>query len=305
MTETATALVVDDEEMTRAIVGGYLARLGYRTMEAGSIAQAWDILSAPDCPVGVLLLDRRLPDGDGLELLPRMRALPHLADLPVIVQSVADSGAEIAAAIRAGIFHYVIKPYDGTLLRSVVSAAVENHARLKALRGDVRSRTDAMALMCNGRFRLRTPQEARDLAIALSAAAPAVRGLTFGLTELLLNAVEHGTLGVGFEAKGRLKAPDAAANAYAEELDRRLASPHYRDRFVTVEVERDERRLTITITDMGAGFDHQRYLTADPALNTAAHGRGIALARLAGFAELTYLGDGNRVVGVVDLVEER
>ncbi|MBP2298382.1 response regulator [Azospirillum picis] len=297
MAEACTALVVDDEEMSRAIAAGYLARIGYRTLEADSKARAWDILAAQGDSITVVLLDRRLTDGDGLELHERMKAVPELADIPVIVQTISDSSADIAAAIRAGVFYYMVKPYGGALLRSVVRAAAEAAERLKSLRGDLRSRNDAITLLQEARFRFRTPQEARDLAIALSSMVEAAPNLIFGLSELLVNAVEHGNLGIGFEAKERLK----ANGMLGREIEMRLDSIHHRDKYATLHVERCDGRIAFTVTDMGQGFDFDRYMTVDAFQSTATHGRGIALARSVSFDRLSYLGPGNRVVGIVEV----
>lgn len=297
MADAVTALVVDDEEMTRAIVAGYLSRIGYRTLEAETKAQAWEILSSSGSAIHVVLLDRRLTDGDGLELYERMKREPHLADIPVIVQTISDSSSEIAAAIRAGVFYYLIKPYDGALLRSVVRAAEETTGRLKSLQGDLRSRSDAIGLLRDGCFRFRTPQEAQNLAIALSSVAATAHSLTFGLSEILVNAVEHGNLGIGFDAKGRLK----ASGMLAREIEARLASAEHRDKYATLHVERSDSRVIFTVTDMGSGFDFNRYLSVDASQSDATHGRGIALARMVGFDQLTYVGNGNRVVGIVNL----
>lgn len=297
MAEPVTALVVDDEEMTRAIVAGYLARIGYRTLEAATLAEAWRILNDPSVTIHVVLLDRRLHDGDGLKLFERMKAVPALAELPVIIQTVSDSSADIAAAIRAGVFYYLIKPYDGALLRSVVRAAEESTGRVKSLLGDLQSHAGAIALMREAHFRFRTPQEAQNLAITLSSAAGTAHSLTFGLSEILMNAVEHGNLGIGFETKSLLK----AAGTLGKEIETRLAAPEHRDKHATLHVERGDDRIVFTVTDMGAGFDASRYLTVDAFQSTATHGRGIALARMVGFDELTYLGNGNQVVGVVAL----
>ncbi|MBY6263373.1 response regulator [Azospirillum sp. 412522] len=297
MADAVTALVVDDEEMTRAIVAGYLSRIGYRTLEAETRAKAWEILSANGSAIHVVLLDRRLADGDGLELYERMKSEPQLADIPVIVQTRSDSSAEIAAAIRAGVFYYLIKPYDGALLRSVVRAAEETSGRLRSLQGDLRSRSDAIGLLRDGRFRFRTPQEAQNLAIALSSVAATAHSLTFGLSEILVNAVEHGNLGIGFEAKGRLK----AGGMLAREIEVRLVSDEHRDKYATLHVERSDSRVIFTVSDMGSGFDFNRYLSVDASQSDATHGRGIALARMVGFDQLTYVGNGNRVVGIVNL----
>ncbi|MBP2314974.1 ATP-binding response regulator [Azospirillum soli] len=297
MADPISALVVDDEEMSRAIVAGYLGRMGYRTLGAATAEEAWRILADRQETIHVILLDRQLPGMDGMEFFKRLKADPDLGAIPVIMQTVSDSSAEIAEAIQAGVFYYLIKPYAGDLLRSVASAAVEDYAHLTKLQGDVRSRNDAMALMRDGTFHFRTPQEAHNLAIAVSSIIPNTRKLAFGLMELLMNAVEHGNLGIGYEAKSELK----MGSMLSGEIERRLALPENLDKTATLRVARDDARVVFTVTDQGRGFDWTRYLAVDAFRSSATHGRGIALARMVSFDELIYEGSGNTVVGVVDL----
>lgn len=301
MAGPVTALVVDDEEMNRAVVAGHLARLGYATVDAADGAEAWKVLKSRRHDVHVILLDRRMPGMDGLAFLEVLRGDPELAQIPVIMQTIADSSGEVAEAIQAGVFYYLTKPYDGELLRSVAAAAVEDYTRLKRLEGDVRSRTDAMALLQSGTFRFRTPRDAHNLAITLAAASPNARKLTFGLMELLMNAVEHGNLGIGFATKSRLK----ASNMLRREIEARLALAGNRDKHATVRFERDAERITYTITDQGQGFDWRAYLDVAPARAGNMHGRGIALARSVSFDDVRYLGCGNTVMGTVEIARHR
>lgn len=299
MADPITALVVDDDETSRAIAAGYLARMGYRTQGVSTGKEAWDLLAVQRMPVHMVLLDRQLPDISGMALLARMKADPELACIPVVMQTDSDSGADIAQAIQAGVFYYLIKPYHGDLLRAVATAAIDDHARLRRLEGDVRSHAGAMALLQEGVFRFRTPQEAHNLAVAVSSALPRTRKLAFGLVELLLNAVEHGNLGIGYEAKSALK----QSNRLIQEIEERLARPENHAKFATLRIERTPLSVTFTVSDMGVGFDWSRYLSMDSGRLNAAHGRGIALARMIAFDELTYLGNGSAVVGIVRLAD--
>ncbi|HEY0836951.1 MAG TPA: response regulator [Azospirillum sp.] len=297
MAGAVTALVVDDEAMNRAVVAGHLARLGYATIDAADGAEAWRILKSRRQDVHVVLLDRRMPGLDGMAFLELLRGDPELARIPVIMQTNADSSSDVAEAIQAGVFYYLTKPYDGELLRSVASAAVEDYTRLRRLEGDVRSRTDAMGLLQSGCFSFRTPRDAHNLAITLAAASPNARKLAFGLMELLMNAVEHGNLGIGFATKSRLK----ASNMLTREIEARLSLTANRDKHATVRFERDAARITYTITDQGRGFDWRPFLDRNAGRARETHGRGIALARGVSFDDLQYLGCGNTVVGTIEI----
>jgi anti-sigma regulatory factor (Ser/Thr protein kinase) len=120
------------------------------------------------------------------------------------------------------------------------------------------------------------------------------------LHELLLNAVEHGTLELGFLTKQQA----LAEGRYEAVLRRRATESRFKDRQITVQVsyEKEIQRLSYRIIDEGKGFMWRRFLTQSPdAGHTAAvSGRGIFLAR-AYFPGLTYNDRGNEVTITVPL----
>ena len=80
-----TILLVDDDEVTRYLVGGELAKLGYRVLEAHGGREAMSLISreTPDAVV----LDIAMPDMNGFEVLRQIRDRPSLQSLPVIIYS--------------------------------------------------------------------------------------------------------------------------------------------------------------------------------------------------------------------------
>lgn len=116
-----------------------------------------------------------------------------------------------------------------------------------------------------------------------------------GIGELLLNAVEHGNLGISFEEKSAL----LASGKWFGEIMQRLDAPGYRDRRVAVDACSAGGRIEIRIRDEGEGFDWRSYVGTGPVSPDCHHGRGIAMARSAGFASFEYTGCGNEVVVTV------
>ena len=106
MTAGPKLLVVDDEPPIRRLLGAGLARAGYRLVEAGSAREALTALQI-DKPDAVLL-DLGLPDRDGLELVPLVKA----AGAAVIVISARDETEQKVAALDLGADDYVTKPFD-------------------------------------------------------------------------------------------------------------------------------------------------------------------------------------------------
>ena len=291
------ALIVDDLELSRRFLGAHLAKAGYETLSACDGAEAMEVLEREGDDIDVILLDRRMPNMDGMEVMARIKAEPALRDIPVIMETAADRDEEIAQGIQAGVFYYLTKPIDGEVLISITAAAVADHARRRRLQEEVRKRAGGMTLLTAGTFSLRTIEEANNLAVTLAGACPDSRAAVIGLSELLINAVEHGNLEIGYQGKSDL----IAAKRLKEEVEERLSRPGTRDKSVTVEVTRSAAEIAFVITDAGPGFDYRGFLDMDPARTFDSHGRGIALARKISFSSLEYRGRGNQVAAAIDL----
>lgn len=148
----------------------------------------------------------------------------------------------------------------------------------------------------SARFSIRTICEARRLAGFLTSVCPQLSIASIGLMELLINSIEHGNLGIDFDAKTAL----LAAGGWTEEVDRRLALPEYRDRRIVVDFAQGPEGVRISIQDEGDGFDPSPYLNDEVAVTDHSHGRGIFLARHTGFASIEYQDGGRRVVVNLD-----
>ena len=168
-------------------------------------------------------------------------------------------------------------------------AAIDTCELKRALAQRVEETEDTFGLLCEGTFRFRTVKQAKLLAVHLGSAAGDPQ-MAVGLLEVLVNAVEHGNLEIGYEMKGEL----LARGELEAEIARRLAAPEYRDRRVEVRTTRHSDRLEITIEDAGPGFDFERYQTLDLDRLFDSHGRGILLADAA--LDIRYVEPGNKVV---------
>ena len=125
MTSTQV-LVVDDEPAIRRLIGAALGRAGYDLVEAGSAREALSALQI-DKPA-LVLLDLGLPDRDGLELVPLLKA----GGASVIVVSARDATAEKVAALDLGADDYVIKPFDTEEVLARVRTALRHRLATEA-----------------------------------------------------------------------------------------------------------------------------------------------------------------------------
>lgn len=288
-------LVVDDERMNREVVIANLRASGYETLSAEDGQQAWLTLNAAPDDFDVILLDRRMPRMDGMELLAKLKADSRLRNIPVIMQTAQASSEDVIEGIKAGVYHYLAKPLDRQLLLSVTAAAIEEHQRYLRLRDEVAKRTTAMILMDEGVFRFRTLAEANNLAVSLARACPRSAHLVVGLSEIFTNAIEHGNLGITFDEKAQL----LRDKRWKQQVEARLDAPQNRDKRVTVTFQRQPGEVRITVRDEGKGFDWRRYMELDANRAFAVHGRGIAMARKLSFDALEYRDPGNEVTCVI------
>jgi len=116
-------LVVEDEPQMRRFLRASLGAEGYRVLEAWSVADGVRQVTAehPDA----VLLDLGLPDGDGLELVRRVR---EWSSVPVIVVSARGREEEKVAALDAGADDYLPKPFGTKELLARLRVALR-HAR--------------------------------------------------------------------------------------------------------------------------------------------------------------------------------
>lgn len=288
-------LVVDDSALDRALLKLHLAGDGYQTAFATNGAEALEMLEKEPDRFDVVLLDRRMPDVDGLTVLARMKEHPRLRMIPVILQTAATEPKDVIEGIRTGAWYYLTKPYDAQMLLSVVRAAANDYLEFKELRTRLRQGLKTLRMLRTANFVIRTVDEARDVATILANACPDPDSAIVGLTELLLNAVEHGNLGITYEEKSSMTDKDE----WQREVERRLALPENAEKRVEIRFERDHEAVRFTIRDEGHGFDWTRFLDIDPSRAFDTHGRGIAMARRLSFTSLDYRGSGNEVVATV------
>ncbi|HLL20637.1 MAG TPA: ATP-binding protein [Kofleriaceae bacterium] len=144
----------------------------------------------------------------------------------------------------------------------------------------------------NARFVLRTRDEASTFAgtlAALTMSEPITGELA--LAELLINAVEHGSYGIGRTLKAHL----LRAGLLEDELRCRATSAPYRDRVVEVDVWWERDRHAITISDQGDGFDWRDAMARLDDLSCEPNGRGLLLVRSLACADIDFNARGNAV----------
>lgn len=297
MSSMPRILVVDDEPINLEIVSEYFDGSGYAPILVESGEEAWELLQAEDAPFELVLLDRMMPGMDGMELLHRIKSHPHLRSMPVVMQTAASAPEQVREGLTAGAYYYLIKPYEQESLLSIVRAALDDGRERSNLQQRLQEHRRALQCMNQGEFFVATVEEATHVAALIAQAYPDPEKAALGISELLVNAVEHGNLGITYSEKAQLKLSD---NWHAE-VARRLSLPENISKRARVSFLRDASQIALRVQDQGKGFDWQKYLELDPARAFDPNGRGIALARMLSFDTIEYQGCGNVVYTTLSL----
>ena len=120
MTAPSRVLVVDDAELARRTLLALLGRAGFETRAAASVADARQQIDS--WHPHLVLLDRRLPDGDGVELARALRAQPACVALRIVLMS-GDPLPDDAAAVADAV---LLKPVGARVVLDAVAAALAN-----------------------------------------------------------------------------------------------------------------------------------------------------------------------------------
>lgn len=142
---------------------------------------------------------------------------------------------------------------------------------------------------------IRTLEEADIVSNFLSAFFPEPERVQIGIRELLVNAIEHGNLAIGYEEKAGLM----ANHCWAQEVSRRITLPEHAHKFVYVTCWKGESGVHVSIRDTGKGFRWSQYTHLQNHGIKPNNGHGIASAKFFSFDKLEYNKAGNEVTGSV------
>jgi two-component system cell cycle response regulator DivK len=120
-------LVVEDNDRSMKLLRDVLQATGYRTLEAATGEQALS-LAATQGPA-LVLMDIRLPDMSGIEVLSRLRMHERTARVPVLAVTAEAMKGDLERLLEAGFDGYLSKPVDLDELLT----AVELHCRGRAV----------------------------------------------------------------------------------------------------------------------------------------------------------------------------
>ena len=138
-TENHHVLIIDDERPVLMTLEALLKRHGYHVDTAPTAAQGLKLLKSKSPTL--VLLDLRLPDADGLEMLDRIKT--ELPKVQVIILTAHDSLHNAIESIKRGAYHFISKPYAPEELLSLVEKALEKQFLLRKTE-ELREKTEQL-----------------------------------------------------------------------------------------------------------------------------------------------------------------
>jgi two-component system response regulator AtoC len=124
-------LIIDDEEALRSILVQRLNRKGYDTMQAGTAKEG--VAYVRENLLDIVLLDLKLPDGDGLSLLPKIKEMQP--DVQVVMLTGHGTIESAIEAMKLGAYDYLTKPCNFSELEITLQKAAEQRQLLVENKG--------------------------------------------------------------------------------------------------------------------------------------------------------------------------
>ena len=284
-----TMLVVDPCAETWALVmeQAKLRGLSVITAPDPRVALAMIEMAVPD----ILMTDLFLPDQDGLRLIREIRTRSSKTVIIAIGQS--DQVGTVLEIVRAGAGDYLQKPLLAQELGLALDRALQHLPSSVEQVPGIEHLSYRLVLGTN-------PDHVEDCVTWLiqqtALTLPEMQRLHLRttLTELIVNAVEHGSLEILYQEKHEALSSDQ----FERLIEERRRHPRFARRRVVVQASHDKtrRRLRYAITDEGKGFAWSRFVATpeQPCDSRHPNGRGVFLAK-AFFPDLTYNERGTEV----------
>jgi DNA-binding response OmpR family regulator len=141
-------LVVDDEASVRDMLVFSLSAKGYQVDAAATANEA--LAKAKNDPYNLMLIDLKMPDMDGLELLRIVKR--YTSDVVAIIMTGCPDLQTTIESMRAGVFDYIAKPFDLETILNSIEKALENQRttrELTSVREMNRLQSELLLHMCH------------------------------------------------------------------------------------------------------------------------------------------------------------
>ncbi len=298
MTKRWSLLVIDNDHQAVSYLQTILDDSPYVIVTMSDGEEAFNLLLREPDKFSAIILGQNIVNINSVRLLHKITSCSGLKTIPIIMEASTGNIDEMEICIRAGARYYLPKPIDKSILPAVINTAIRDFERYQ----DAEKSTwnvKPINTLVNATFKIQTLNDAQLISSFLANECPNPRLAAVGISEILINAIEHGNLNITYQEKTRLH----ESSAWLSEVNRRMTLPENKNKHVIVVFHKTHGHINIRITDEGNGFDWRQYQNLDSTRVYDNHGRGIIMARSLAFENLIYHGNGNDVECIIPLAQ--
>jgi DNA-binding response OmpR family regulator len=125
-------LIVEDELPLQSLISESLTTKSRKVFVAGNIAEACRVVDQNK--IDIMVLDRVLPDGDGIEFCAKIRRDPVHKAVPILLVSAKSDPSDKVLGLKLGADDYLAKPFDLSELRARIEALLRRSEELNRYR---------------------------------------------------------------------------------------------------------------------------------------------------------------------------
>ncbi|MCK5683938.1 response regulator [bacterium] len=284
-------LVIDDEKDVVKFLVKLLKIKGFKDVRFAENGKE-GLKKYYDYKPDLILTDINMPEMDGLELLKNIKA--ENPDTIVIILSGIGSSENVIKALELHADNFLKKPFSSKQLVQLLlkySEIIKDRVRHVNIEKRIISSEYKIEFENDiSKIGDLTNLLVRQCGNSLNCEEK--HKIKLGLYELIMNAVEHGNLGISYEEKGQILEDDG--ENMVKFYKQRMSDPEHKQKKVYIKVYMDTEILEWTITDEGKGFDWNNIKSPLQNSKLDLHGRGIFLAGFQ-FDTMEYFGNGNIV----------
>ncbi len=118
-------LLIDDDPLNILIMQETLHGEGYETLEAFDGQAGLDMLRKHKDDIQLVLLDWMMPNLTGIEFMEHVKQDGSLKRIPIIMQTARSMSRDVITGSQTGVFYFLTKPFDPSMLLSIVRSALE------------------------------------------------------------------------------------------------------------------------------------------------------------------------------------
>ncbi len=285
-----TVLVIDDEDSIRQVLSIALKEKNYSVFTASNGAEGIEVFKSKK--PNIVITDVKMHEMSGIEVTKKIKRMDE--DVDVIIMTGYGSEELVIESMRAGASNFIKKPISLNELFTILENIIvkkESKKRSEVAK-DIVVYEKKRCIIGNDITRIWNVVNQVLFNLPKNIESSVYEGLKIGLYEIIINAIEHGNLGITYEEKNQA----LNSNTYTELLDKRIREAEKENKKVIINSILNNGVFEVEVIDNGNGFDYTQLPSPhEPDRIFESNGRGIFLASVY-YDDIRYIDPGNKVI---------